>query len=224
MLTSPQALGCVPAEDGYLAAMREVCDRYGVLLIFDEVMCGMGRTGYMHAWQKDGVAPDIQTTGKGLAGGFQQISAMLVSPKISDAFEFGPGSGAFSHGHTFQNYPLACAAGLEVQKIIQEENLLHNVKDKGTRLSKSLRKRLANHPNVGDIRGVGLFWGVSGTSNRFRLSLSDHVQIEFVKDKQTMEPFPEALKVNWKIYERGKTKGLSSPGLRLHVTRSRSSL
>jgi len=180
------ALGCVPAEDGYLAAMREVCDRYGVLLIFDEVMCGMGRTGYMHAWQKDGVAPDIQTTGKGLAGGFQQISAMLVSPKISDAFEFGPGSGAFSHGHTFQNYPLACAAGLEVQKIIQEENLLHNVKDKGTRLSKSLRKRLANHPNVGDIRGVGLFWG-----------------IEFVKDKQTMEPFPEALKVNWKIYERG---------------------
>jgi adenosylmethionine-8-amino-7-oxononanoate aminotransferase len=163
MLTSSQALGCVPAEDGYLAAMREVCDRYGVLLIFDEVMCGMGRTGYTHAWQKEGVAPDIQTTGKGLAGGFEQISAMLVSPKISDAFEFGPGSGAFSHGHTFQNFPAACAAGLEVQKIIQEENLLQNVKEKGARLSKLLRKRLANHPNVGDIRGVGLFWGVSKT-------------------------------------------------------------
>lgn len=141
--------------------MREVCDRYGVLLIFDEVMCGMGRTGYLHAWQKEGIAPDIQTIGKGLAGGFQQLSAMLVGPKVSDAFEFGPGSGAFSHGHTFQNYPLACTAGLEVQKIVQEENLLQNVRDKGTKLSKSLKKRLGNHRYVGDIRGVGLFWGVS---------------------------------------------------------------
>ncbi|KAJ8106593.1 hypothetical protein OPT61_g9433 [Boeremia exigua] len=180
------ALGCVPAESGYLAAMREVCDRYGVLLIFDEVMCGMGRTGVMHAWQAEGVAPDIQTTGKGLAGGFQQLSAMLISPKVSDAFEFGPGSGAFSHGHTFQNYPLACAAGLEVQKIIQEENLLQNVKDKGARLSRLLKKRLGNHPRVGDIRGAGLFWG-----------------IEFVKDKQTMEPFPADLKVSWRMYEKG---------------------
>lgn len=156
-----QALGCVPAEAGYLAAMREVCDRYGVLLVFDEVMCGMGRTGYLHAWQKDNVAPDIQTVGKGLAGGFQQLSAMLVSPKITDAFEHGPGSGVFSHGHTFQNYPLACAAGLEVQKIIREENMLQNIRTKGTRLSKLLQKRLGDHPNVGDIRGAGLFWGVS---------------------------------------------------------------
>ena len=156
-----QALGCVPAEAGYLAAMREVCDRYGVLLVFDEVMCGMGRTGYLHAWQKDNVAPDIQTVGKCLAGGFQQLSAMLVSPKITDAFEHGPGSGVFSHGHTFQNYPLACAAGLEVQKIIREENMLQNIRTKGTRLSKLLKKRLGDHPNVGDIRGAGLFWGVS---------------------------------------------------------------
>ncbi|KAH6644540.1 omega-amino acid-pyruvate aminotransferase [Boeremia exigua] len=189
------ALGCVSAEHGYLAAMREVCDRYGVLLIFDEVMCGMGRTGITHAWQKEGVAPDIQTTGKGLAGGFQQISAMLINSKVSDAFEFGPGSGAFSHGHTFQNYPLACAAGLEVQKIIQEENLLQNVKEKGARLSKLLKKRLGRHPNVADIRGAGLFWG-----------------IEFVKDKQTMEPFPAAMMVNWKIYH----KGLAPP-YEIHV-------
>lgn len=180
------ALGCVAAETGYLAAMREVCDRYGVLLIFDEVMCGMGRTGVIHAWQKEGVAPDIQTTGKGLAGGFQQISAMLISPKVSDAFEFGPGSGAFSHGHTFQNYPLACAAGLEVQKIIQEENLLQNVRDKGARLSKLLKKRLSKHQYVGDIRGAGLFWG-----------------IEFVQDKQTMQPFPAEMKINWRMYEKG---------------------
>ncbi|KAF1923243.1 aminotransferase class III family protein [Didymella exigua CBS 183.55] len=180
------ALGCVPAEAGYLAAMRDVCDRYGVLLIFDEVMCGMGRTGYLHAWQKDGVAPDIQTVGKGLAGGFQQLSATLVSPKVNDAFELGPGSGAFSHGHTFQNYPLACAAGLEVQKIIQEENMLQNVKTKGNRLFKLFKKRLGEHPNVGDIRGAGLFWG-----------------IEFVKDKQTKEPFPADMKLNFKIYEKG---------------------
>jgi adenosylmethionine-8-amino-7-oxononanoate aminotransferase len=121
----------------------------------------MGRTGYLHAWQKEGVAPDIQVIGKGLAGGFQQLSAMLVGPKVSDAFEYGPGTGAFSHGHTFQNFPLGCAAGLEVQKIIQEEHLLQNVREKGTRLSKALKKRLGSHPHVGDIRGAGLFWGVS---------------------------------------------------------------
>lgn len=210
VLTPSQALGCVPAEEGYLAAMREVCDRYGVLLIFDEVMCGMGRTGVVHAWQKEGVAPDIQTTGKGLAGGFQQISAMLVSPKISDAFEFGPGSGAFSHGHTFQNFPLACAAGLEVQKIIQEENLLQNVRDKGARLSKLLKKRLSKHAHVGDVRGAGLFWGVSGNNKTLHGRDSDQVQIEFVRDKQTMEPFPAEMKVNWKIYEKGTTEQIRS--------------
>ncbi|KAF1364472.1 aminotransferase, class III [Lizonia empirigonia] len=184
------ALGCVPAEDGYLTAVRDVCDKYGVLLIFDEVMCGMGRTGHLHAWQKEGVAPDIQVVGKGLAGGFQPLSAMLIGPKVSDAFEFGPGSGAFSHGHTFQNFPLGCAAGLEVQKIIQEEHLLQNVREKGARLSKMLLKRLSNHPHVGDIRGEGLFWG-----------------IEFVKDKQTKEPFSTDMKVHWEIY----LKGLAPP-------------
>lgn len=92
---------------------------------------------------------------------------MLIGPKVSDAFEFGPGSGAFSHGHTFQNFPLGCAAGLEVQKIIQEEHLLQNVREKGARLSKMLLKRLSNHPNVGDIRGEGLFWGVSFSKRSF---------------------------------------------------------
>ncbi|KAJ4352620.1 hypothetical protein N0V95_004125 [Ascochyta clinopodiicola] len=177
------ALGCVPAEDGYLTAVREVCDKHGVLLIFDEVMCGMGRTGYLHAWQKEGVAPDIQLVGKGLAGGFQPLSAMLVGPKVSDAFEYGPGSGAFSHGHTFQNFPLGCAAGLEVQKIVQEEKLLQNVRDKGARLSKMLKKRLSDHRHVGDIRGAGLFWG-----------------IEFVKDKQTKEPFPTGLAPPYEVH------------------------
>jgi adenosylmethionine-8-amino-7-oxononanoate aminotransferase len=140
--------------------MREVCDDYGVLLIMDEVMCGMGRTGYLHAWQKENVVPDIQLVGKGLAGGFQPLSAMLIRKNIADAFQNGPGSGAFIHGHTFQNFTWACAAGLEVQKIIEKENLIQNVRVQGRALSGKLRERLGNHQNVGDIRGEGLFWGV----------------------------------------------------------------
>lgn len=143
--------------------MRQVCDDYGVLLILDEVMCGMGRTGYLHAWQAADVVPDIQLVGKGLAGGFQPISAMLVGHKIIEAFEKGPSNGAFSHGHTFQNHPMAAAAALEVQKIIQDEKLLDNVKEKGTILEKKLRDRLEPHRYIGNIRGPkgGLFFGVS---------------------------------------------------------------
>lgn len=142
--------------------MRKVCDSYGILLIFDEVMCGLGRTGYLHAWQKWDVAPDIQLVGKGLAGGFQEISGMLVGQKIFKALETGPSGGGFNHGHTFQNHPLACAAALEVQKnIMVNDNLLQNVKDKGQVLEKQLIGRLANHRYVGNVRGLGLFWGVS---------------------------------------------------------------
>lgn len=141
--------------------MREVCDKYGVLLIFDEVMCGMGRTGNLHAWQEEGVVPDVQLIGKGLAGGFQPISGMLVGRKIVDAFENGAANGAFNHGHTFQNFTLACAAALTVQKIIQDDHLLENVKSKGQLLERKLKKRLGGHRYVGDIRGKGLFWGVS---------------------------------------------------------------
>lgn len=140
--------------------MREVCDEYGVLLIMDEVMCGMGRIGYLHAWQKENVVPDIQLVGKGLAGGFQPLSAMLIRKNIIDAFQNGPGSGSFIHGHTFQNFTLACAAGLEVQKIVERENLIQNVRVKGKTLSEKLNERLGDHPHVGDIRGEGLFWGV----------------------------------------------------------------
>lgn len=155
--TSMQALGCVPALPGYLAAMKNVCKKYGVLFILDEVMCGMGRTGYMHAWQEEGVAPDIQLVGKGLAGGYAAVSAMLVGPEVVDAL----GDNCFAHGHTFQNFPVACAAGLAVQKIVDEDKLLQNVKIKGDRLMKKLVARLGDHPNVGNIRGAGFFRGVS---------------------------------------------------------------
>lgn len=138
--------------------MKDVCKRHGVLIIFDEIMCGMGRTGSLHAWQEEHVVPDIQVIGKGLAGGYADISGMLCSPEISEAF--GPRKTAFNHGHTFQNSPSNCAAALAVQKIIEEEGLVQNVREMGRLLSQKLESRLLPHRYVGDIRGKGLFLGV----------------------------------------------------------------
>ncbi|KAL1800910.1 hypothetical protein ACET3X_001252 [Alternaria dauci] len=180
------ALGCVPALPGYLSAMRRVCDKYGVLFILDEVMSGMGRTGYMHAWQDEDVAPDIQLVGKGLAGGYAAISAMLVGPVITNAL----GEAAFAHGHTFQNFPAACAAGLAVQQIVRDDNLVDNVREKGEKLMKKLMARLSDHPNVFDIRGKGLFLG-----------------IEFVQDKKTKAPFDPEVAVAWRVHELGLKDG-----------------
>ncbi|KAI8932804.1 hypothetical protein NX059_010292 [Plenodomus lindquistii] len=170
------ALGCAPALPGYLAAMKEVCKRHGVLIVFDEVMCGMGRTGYLHAWQKEGVVPDIQIIGKGLTGGYAPLSAMLISPEISNAFDQGKIS--FNHGHTYQNFPLSCAIALAVQYIVEDDGLLANVREKGALLRKRLEDRLLKLPNIGDIRGDGLFIGVGSClvlmqhTNPRRLSLS----------------------------------------------------
>jgi adenosylmethionine-8-amino-7-oxononanoate aminotransferase len=144
---------------GYLKAVDEICKEYGVLLIFDEVMCGMGRTGTLHAWQREGVAPDIQAVGKSLAGGHASASGILVGPRIADALY--EGSGIFMHGHTYQNHGIACAATLEVQKIIQEYDLVENSHEMGELLLGSLRQQLATHAHVGDIRGIGLFVTVS---------------------------------------------------------------
>lgn len=140
--------------------MKSVCDKHGALLILDEVMSGMGRCGTLHAWEQEGVVPDIQTMGKGLGGGYAPVSAVLISEKIVEALDKGTGS--FRHGQTYQGHPVSCAAALAVQKVIQEENLLENVRDMGAYLESQLKKRLADHPHVGDIRGKGLFWGVSG--------------------------------------------------------------
>jgi adenosylmethionine-8-amino-7-oxononanoate aminotransferase len=143
--------------------MREVCDEYGVLLIFDEIMCGMGRTGYLHAWKKYNVVPDIELIWKGLAAGFAPISGMLIGHRITDVFHAGPSKGTFRHGHTFQNHPLGCAAAKAVLEILQENEcaLLDHVKCQGALLGKELKQSLGDHPNVGEIRGEGLFWGVS---------------------------------------------------------------
>ncbi|KAI0132012.1 exocyst complex protein exo70 [Xylariales sp. AK1849] len=182
------ALGCVASVPGYFKAMREVCSRYGALLILDEVMCGMGRTGTLHAWEQEGVVPDIQTLGKALGGGYQAIAAVLVNHKVVDVLLSG--TGAFVHGHTYQGHPIACAAALEVQRIIKEENLIENVRQMGDLLSRRLTEKLSSHPNVGSIRGRGLFWG-----------------IEFVATKSTKEPFPVTANVAMEIAE----LGLSEP-------------
>jgi len=139
--------------------MKAVCERYGALLIMDEVMSGMGRTGTLHAWEQEGVSPDIQAIGKCLGGGYAPIAGILVSKKVVDVLD--KGTGAFSHGQTYQGHPVACATALEVQTIIKEQNLIQNCHEMGQYLGKLLKTRLDSHPHVGDVRGRGLFWGVS---------------------------------------------------------------
>jgi hypothetical protein len=181
--------GAVPAVPGYLKRVREICDTYGVLLIFDEVMCGMGRTGHMFACDEDGVAPDLLTIAKGLGAGYQPIGATLISAKIYDAIR--DGSGFFQHGHTYMGHPAACAAGLAVQHAIRDENLLENVRDKGGKLRAALESRFGNNAHVGDIRGRGLFLG-----------------IELVADQVTKEPFEPKRKLNAVIKKEALARGL----------------
>jgi len=172
--------GAVTAPEGYFRAVREICDKHGALLILDEVMCGMGRTGTLHAWEQEGVAPDIQAIAKGLGGGYQPIGAMLATNRIVDTIR--QGSGAFQHGHTYLAHPMACAAALEVQRVIQEEKLLDHVKDLGRHLEKRLTERFGNHRHVGDVRGRGLFQA-----------------IELVEDRATKKPFDPSLKLHQRI-------------------------
>src|SRR3984893_7414977 len=174
------AAGCVPPPEGYFRAVRDICDRHGALLILDEVMCGMGRTGTTHAWEQEGVAPDIQAIAKGLGGGYQPIGAMLASGAIIETI--ANGSGAFQHGHTYLAHPLACAAALEVQRVIDDEHLLDQVKARGAQLERRLTERFGNHRHVGDIRGRGLF-----------------LAIELVADRAGRTPFDPGLKLNQRI-------------------------
>ncbi|WGS01136.1 aspartate aminotransferase family protein [Bradyrhizobium sp. ISRA443] len=182
--------GCVPAPEGYFKAVREICNRHGALLILDEVMCGMGRTGTLHAWEQEGISPDIQAIAKGLGGGYQPIGAMLASGTIVDTVRNG--SGAFQHGHTYLAHPLACAAALEVQRTISEEKLLDRVKERGKQLEQRLVERFGNHRHVGDIRGRGLFWG-----------------IELVADRAQRQPFDPKLKLHQRIKSAAFAGGLA---------------
>ncbi|KAF4834012.1 putative aminotransferase [Colletotrichum tropicale] len=187
------ALGCVPSVPGYFKAMKNVCDKYGALLIFDEVMSGMGRCGTLHAWQHEGVTPDIQTMAKGLGGGYAPVAGLLMNQRVADALTSG--TGAFSHGHTYQGHPVGCAAALEVQRIVREDNLIENVRLQGALLEKLLHEHLDEHPYVGNIRGRGLFWG-----------------IEFVSDKATKEPFSRSYDIANKVH----LNGLNQFGISLY--------
>ncbi|UCH75025.1 MAG: aspartate aminotransferase family protein [Rhodospirillales bacterium] len=182
-------LGAVPSTPGYFQRIREICDRYGVLMILDEVMCGMGRTGTLHACAQDGVAPDIMTVAKGLGAGYQPIGATMVGGRIYDAIR--DGSGFFQHGHTYMGHATACAAALEVQKVIAEEDLLSNVQAMGDLLDRTLTERLGNHSHIGDIRGRGLFRGV-----------------ELVADRATKEPFDPARRLHAHIKAEAMQRGL----------------
>ncbi|MGE4046450.1 MAG: aspartate aminotransferase family protein, partial [Acetobacteraceae bacterium] len=183
--------GCVTAIPGYFKRVREICDRHGALLILDEVMCGMGRTGTMHAWEQEGITPDIQVIAKGLGGGYQPIGGILIADRIVQALHRG--SGGFLHGQTYQAHPVACAAALEVQRIIREDRLVENVRLMGQRLETALVERFGNHRHVGDIRGRGLFWA-----------------LEFVTDRATKGVFDPALKLNERVKAEGIARGVAT--------------
>jgi adenosylmethionine-8-amino-7-oxononanoate aminotransferase len=182
-------LGAVPSVPGYFEAMRAVCDRHGILLILDEVMCGMGRTGSLFACEQDNVCPDIITIAKGLGGGYQPIGATLVSSSIFQAIE--QGSGFFQHGHTYLGHPTACAAALAVQQTLVEEQLVERAGQQGAKLEMLLKERFDDHPAVGDIRGRGLFFG-----------------LEFVADRARKAPFPPEIRLHARIKAEAMARGL----------------
>jgi adenosylmethionine-8-amino-7-oxononanoate aminotransferase len=182
-------LGAVPAVPGYFQRIREVCDRHGVLLILDEVMCGMGRTGTLHACEQEGITPDLIAIAKGLGGGYAPIGALLMQERIFDAV--ADGSGAFQHSHTYMGHPLACAAALAVQRVIHRDGLLANVRTQGGQLARRLKERFGNHPFVGDVRGRGLFQAV-----------------ELVADRDSKAPFEPEHKLHARVKAEAMARGL----------------
>ena len=181
--------GVLAPVPGYFQGVRELCDRHGILLILDEVMCGMGRTGTLHACSQENVAPDLLAIAKGLGGGYQPIGAVLASEKLVQTY--AGGSGMFQHGHTYLGHAVACAAALAVQKVIQRDDLLAQVRSRGGYLQQRLQQALGDHPHVGDIRGRGLFWGV-----------------ELVEDRGTKQWFDPARKLHAKIKAEAMRNGM----------------
>jgi len=181
--------GAVDPAPGYFQRIREICDAHGILLILDEVMCGMGRTGSLFACEQDGIAPDIVTIAKGLGAGYAPIGAMLASERVYRAI--ADGSGSFQHGHTYHGHPLAAAAGGAVLERLVDDGLVAGVPGKGDRLVQALQARFGQHPHVGDIRGRGLFRGV-----------------ELVENRETKAPFEPSRKINVKVKKAAMAEGL----------------
>ncbi len=182
-------LGAVTPVPGYFKRVREICDRYGVLLILDEVMCGMGRCGTLWTFEQEGVVPDMVAVAKGLGAGYQPIGALLVSRQIADTIQ--QGSGFFQHGHTYIGHAAACAGALAVQKRLHEDGLLKQVTPMGTLLERKLRAAFENHPHVGEIRGRGLFRA-----------------IELVADRTTKKPFDPKLRLHARVKRKALQAGL----------------
>ena len=181
--------GAIPPVPGYFRRIRDLCDRHGILLIADEVMCGMGRTGTLHAVEQEGIVPDLMTVAKGLGGGYQPIGAVFVHERLIDALRAG--SGFFQHGHTYIGHPVASAAALAVQKVIARDHLLDAVKAAGARLCERLQASFGAHPHVGDIRGRGLL-----------------MAIELVDDRESKRPFDPALRLSARILTEAMARGL----------------
>lgn len=182
---------CITPPRGYFEGVRKVCDRYGILLILDEVMCGSGRTGTYFAFEQEGdVRPDLLTLGKGLGGGYAPIAGVLISQKIINVLKRGTAS--FVHGHTYQAHPACCAAGLAVQRVIRQDDLVANCRAKGAFLEKRLRDVLGDAKYVGEIRGRGLFWG-----------------IEYVQDKASKQSFTPEAKFSTRMRDAAHSRGLA---------------
>ena len=181
--------GAIPPTPGYFRGVREICDRHGILFIADEVMCGMGRTGTMFAIEQDGVAPDIIAVAKGLGAGYQPIGAVLAQGAIVERLRRG--SGSFLHGHTYIGHPVAAAAALAVQEVIERDGLLQQVQRRGATLKRMLGDVFGQHPHVGDIRGRGLFVG-----------------IELVRDRMSKEPFAPQRRLHAAIKNEAMARGL----------------
>ncbi|MBR8652070.1 aspartate aminotransferase family protein [Achromobacter sp. Marseille-Q0513] len=182
-------LGAVPAVSTYFRRIREVCDRHGVLLIADEVMCGMGRSGTLYAVEQEGITPDLITIAKGLGGGYQPIGAVMAQERIVRAIE--QGSGFFQHGHTYLGHATACAAALAVQQVIRRDGLLERVRAQGAGLRQRLEQAFGDHPHVGDIRGRGLFMG-----------------LELVTDRASKQTFDPALSLHARVKREAMARGL----------------
>ena len=182
-------LGAAPPLPGYFRRVREICDRHGILLILDEVMCGMGRCGTTWAFRPEGVVPDIVLVAKGLGAGYQPIGAAVVARPIHDTIRAG--SGFFQHGTTYHGHATACAGALAVQRRLHDDGILARVQPMGERLELGLRERFGSHPHVGDMRGRGLFWA-----------------LELVRDRGTKSPFDPALRLHARVKAAALQAGL----------------
>jgi adenosylmethionine-8-amino-7-oxononanoate aminotransferase len=181
--------GAVPAPAGYAAQVREICDRHGVLMIADEVMCGAGRTGTWRALAHDGVEPDIMSVAKGLAAGYLPLGAAIYSDRVAEAIV--KAHGGPQTGHTFTGHTACCAAGMAVQTIVKRDRLVEKVAEDGAYLFAQLHERLGERSYVGDVRGRGFFAG-----------------IELVRDRATKQPYDPGLQIAIKLREQSFANGL----------------